>query len=32
VLERPQLIDIVMGGKTPTIDAHELAGLGFGVC
>ena len=31
LLERPQLINIVNGGKTPALDQAELAELGFGV-
>ena len=31
LLERPQLINIVIGGKTPALDQAELAELGFGV-
>jgi 2-methylisocitrate lyase-like PEP mutase family enzyme len=31
LLERPQVINIVIGGKTPTLDAAELERLGFGV-
>ena len=31
LLERPQLINIVIGGKTPVLDQVELAELGFGV-
>jgi 2-methylisocitrate lyase-like PEP mutase family enzyme len=31
LLEKPQLINIVVGGKTPVLDGDELAQLGFGV-
>ncbi|MGO4394573.1 oxaloacetate decarboxylase [Variovorax sp. M-6] len=28
---RPQLLNMVIGGKTPILDADELAGLGYGL-
>ncbi|MCE2878990.1 MAG: isocitrate lyase/PEP mutase family protein [Comamonadaceae bacterium] len=31
VLDRPQLMNIVIGGKTPALDQAELAQLGFGI-
>lgn len=31
LLEKPQLINIVIGGKTPVLDGDELAQLGFGI-
>ena len=31
LLEQPQLINIVVGGKTPALPAEELGGLGYGV-
>lgn len=31
LLERPQLMNIVIGGKTPALDAEEFARLGFGL-
>jgi len=31
LLDRPLLINIVIGGKTPTLDASVLADLGFAV-
>jgi 2-methylisocitrate lyase-like PEP mutase family enzyme len=31
VLDRPQLMNIVIGGKTPALDADELARMGFGI-
>lgn len=31
LLDKPQLINIVIGGKTPALDQAELAELGFGV-
>jgi 2-methylisocitrate lyase-like PEP mutase family enzyme len=31
LLERPQMMNIVIGGKTPALDAEELARLGFGI-
>ena len=30
-LEKPQLINIVLGGKTPALDGEELGRLGFGI-
>ncbi len=30
-LERPQLMNMVIGGKTPIFNATELAGLGYGI-
>ena len=30
-LDRPQLINIVVGGKTPVLDREELADLGYGL-
>jgi 2-methylisocitrate lyase-like PEP mutase family enzyme len=30
-LDRPQLINLVIGGKTPIFSAEELGGLGFGL-
>jgi 2-methylisocitrate lyase-like PEP mutase family enzyme len=31
LLDRPQLINLVVGGKTPALDMSELAGLGYGL-
>ncbi|MBV6303947.1 isocitrate lyase/phosphoenolpyruvate mutase family protein [Candidimonas humi] len=31
LLEQPQLINIVVGGKTPALTADELGGLGYGL-
>lgn len=31
LLERPQLMNMVIGGKTPILDSEELGRLGFGV-
>ena len=31
LLDRPQLMNIVIGGKTPALDQAELAALGFGI-
>lgn len=31
LFEKPQLINIVIGGKTPTLPANELAQLGYGI-
>ena len=31
VLDRPQLMNIVIGGKTPALDAKELARMRFGI-
>ena len=31
LLDRPQLMNIVIGGKTPALDQAELARLGFGI-
>jgi 2-methylisocitrate lyase-like PEP mutase family enzyme len=31
LLDRPQLMNIVIGGKTPALDQAELAALGFGM-
>jgi 2-methylisocitrate lyase-like PEP mutase family enzyme len=31
LLDRPQLMNIVIGGKTPALDQAELAQLGFGI-
>jgi 2-methylisocitrate lyase-like PEP mutase family enzyme len=31
LLDRPQLMNIVIGGKTPALDQSELARLGFGI-
>lgn len=31
LLPRPQLMNLVIGGKTPITDAAELAGLGYGL-
>jgi 2-methylisocitrate lyase-like PEP mutase family enzyme len=30
-LHKPQLMNMVIGGKTPIFDAEELAGLGYGI-
>jgi 2-methylisocitrate lyase-like PEP mutase family enzyme len=30
-LSTPQLMNMVIGGKTPLVDARELAGLGYGI-
>ena len=30
-LATPQLMNMVIGGKTPLVDARELAGLGYGI-
>lgn len=30
-LDRPQLLNMVIGGKTPIFNATELAGLGYGI-
>ncbi len=30
-LERPQLMNMVIGGRTPIVSAEELAGLGYGL-
>jgi len=30
-LDKPQLINMVIGGKTPIVDSEELAGLGYGL-
>ena len=30
-LDKPQLMNMVIGGKTPIFNAHELADLGFGI-
>lgn len=30
-LSRPQLMNMVIGGKTPIFDAQELGGLGYGI-
>jgi 2-methylisocitrate lyase-like PEP mutase family enzyme len=29
--DRPQLMNMVIGGKTPIVSAEELAGLGYGI-
>ncbi len=31
LLDKPQLINIVIGGKTPAMDASELGQMGFGI-
>lgn len=31
LLDKPQLMNIVVGGKTPVLDGEELARLGFGI-
>ena len=31
LLDKPQLVNIVIGGKTPTLDNDELGKLGFGI-
>jgi len=31
LLDKPQLMNIVIGGKTPALDQAELAQLGFGI-
>lgn len=31
LLERPQLMNMVIGGKTPILDSEELGRLGFGI-
>lgn len=31
LLDKPQLVNIVIGGKTPTLDNDELGRLGFGI-
>jgi 2-methylisocitrate lyase-like PEP mutase family enzyme len=31
LLDRPQLMNIVIGGKSPVLDADELARLGYGI-
>jgi hypothetical protein len=31
MLDKPQLMNIVIGGKTPALDQTELAELGFGI-
>jgi 2-methylisocitrate lyase-like PEP mutase family enzyme len=31
LLDKPQLINIVIGGKTPALDAEELAKMGYGI-
>ncbi|WP_213769230.1 oxaloacetate decarboxylase [Caballeronia sp. dw_19] len=31
LLDKPQLINIVIGGRTPALDAAELGGLGYGM-
>lgn len=31
LLDRPQLMNIVIGGKTPALDASELGRLGYGI-
>ena len=31
LLDRPQVINVVIGGKTPTLDGDELGTLGFGI-
>ena len=30
-LSVPQVVNIVVGGKTPVLDQHELAGMGYGM-
>jgi 2-methylisocitrate lyase-like PEP mutase family enzyme len=31
LLDRPQVINVVIGGRTPTLDGDELGALGFGI-
>ncbi|GAA4339911.1 oxaloacetate decarboxylase [Pigmentiphaga soli] len=31
LLDRPQIINLVIGGKTPALDASELAQMGYGI-
>lgn len=31
LLDKPQLVNVVVGGKTPVLDQQELAGLGYSI-